>query len=390
MKLDVDVCGHDELKRGSLSHLLELLWSPDSGLNERHLAWKYEKNPYPGSVVYVARAGERIVAMRGFFGARYVTADGIETPRVQCSGDLVIAPDFRSRGVVTQIMARALDDLASRDVGFLLSFSANPAVRLGSLAAGWGTTQPAQVFRRPDPSRSSRGAISRRLERLASPYYQRLRSGAAAALHSVERSHGTAGAFVRDLTRWAPFESFDSITNRDGVVSTMEPRPAAMADLLRRVETDGRIRQLRDDQYFQWRFGSPMNAYRFLFLGGSSLDAYLVLQARYHPMHGKAIRIADWAGVGREARGAVLSAAVAALPRGQINVWTSSLGDDEKALLRSKGFDEVTSASAGEYPPAVLCLPVTPPAPQRPWMFGGRDMLDIGNWNLRLLDSDGC
>ena len=387
----VEIARYDDLPRGSLSGLLKLLWSPSADLNRRHLEWKYERNPYAGSRIYFARAGEEIVAMLGIYGARYVTGKGAGTPGVMCAGDVVITPEYRGRGVLRQIMTRALEDLADRDVDFLLSFSASASVRLGALAAGWGSTPPVKRLRRPDPAATSKGLMSRLRAGAAPAGNGRFRESAVSVARSLEKSETAAGAMVRRLARWAPFAAVDRMAKLDdGAAISSQARPGEMADLLRRVEADGRIRHLRDETYFRWRFGSPLSAYRFFFLGREAIDAYLVVQACYYPMHGKSIRIADWVGVSSEARVAVLRGALAALPNGTIDVWTSSLADEERTLLQKSGFVEEVSRSAADYSPAVLSRPVASPIPPRPWSFGGRDILDIDSWNLRLLDSDGC
>jgi hypothetical protein len=57
------------------------------------------------------------------------------------------------------------------------------------------------------------------------------------------------------------------------------PRPDAMAALVRRLGHDGRLRHVRDVEYFSWRFQNPLATYRFLFHGGEQPDGYLVLEA---------------------------------------------------------------------------------------------------------------
>lgn len=376
----VEIDRYDSLQQEPLSHLLQLLWSPDADLNARHLEWKYERNPYAGSCIYVARESGRLVAMRGFFGARYFTGDGAIMPGVMCAGDLVIAPEYRGRGVFTRIMTRALEDFAGGDVEFLLNFSADASVRLGSLAAGWGSTAPVARFRRSDAAETSRRSMP--------PI---VRERAVSFVRSVERSQTVAGSLVRRFTRWAPFAALDRMAKLDSSVTVAaRSRPEEMANLIRRVEKDGRIRHVRDETYFRWRFGSPLSDYRFFFLGTETIDAYLVMRARHYPMRGKAIRIGDWVGVNGEARAAVMLAVLAALPRGAIEVWASSLTEEDRTLLRANSFVEEDARNAAKYSPAVLSRPVASPIPPRPWLFGGRDILDIDSWNLRLLDSDGC
>src|SRR5687767_6339979 len=55
----------------SVAKLQTRLWSSDTALNTRYLEWKYERNPYVREpLIYLALAGDEVVGMRGFHGAR--------------------------------------------------------------------------------------------------------------------------------------------------------------------------------------------------------------------------------------------------------------------------------------------------------------------------------
>ena len=373
----IEISRYDPRADAPLSHLLGLLWTPDARLNARHADWKYWSNPSEGTRVYVARSGGEIVAMRGFTGASYVTDQSVAAPRVLVTGDLVIAPGFRGRGVFTALMDTALSDFEREGRDLLFNFSANPAVRLGSLAAGWGSTGPVLRLRRGvalsaragrNPAREKAVRLARRLEKSVTPL----------------------GSAVRGLMRWTPFGTIDeSRADSSGVVASSDPRPSAMAALLRSIEQDGRIHLLRDETHLRWRFQSPLSMYRFFYLGGTELEAYAVVQARHYPMRGKVVRLADWAGTSVEARARVLRSAMKQLDGLTIDVWASSLAPDDLVTLESCGFTTHASAGTTDYLPAVLVRPVNSPVPTRPWAFAGVNPLDLANWNLRLLDSDG-
>jgi GNAT superfamily N-acetyltransferase len=385
----VEIVRHDKLAPDVLSPLLKMLWSPSAELNAAHLEWKYNRNPYSSTPhVYAAVVEDEVVGMRGFFGCRWEGGSGKPMSAV-CTGDLVIVPEHRTRGILTAIMNRALVDLDRMGIPWLLNFSAGATTRLASLAAGWGTTAPIERMRRSNPG--SLHGSSMFMPR-AGTIAAKVRSQAIDAGHRIERGENAIGSAMRRVTRWDPFATADRSHGgrNSGVEMTSVPRPMAMADLAARCRVSGRISHVRDETYFEWRFQSPLSSYRFFFLGRSTLEAYAVLQARQFPMNGRTVRLAELVGVSAAARKQVLAAAIEACPRVSIDVWTSSLDEDDRAALAAHGFRDQTAKSAAEYTPAVLVRSVATRIPPRPWMFDGQDVLDRGNWNLSLLDSDGC
>ena len=386
----LEIVRHDQLPAGSLTPLLKMLWSPSADLNAGHLEWKYNLNPYSSTpLIYVAMAGDSVIGMRGIFGCRWECGAG-ETFPAMCAGDLVVTPEHRGRGVMTAIMNRAFRDLEVIGVKWLFNFSAGAATRLTSLVAGWGTTPPIERMRR---SAQNNPKKSRLFVPKAGSVAAKVRTTAIEAGHRIERGETPFASAMRRVTRWDPFTGADKThvgEKENGVEMTSVPRPMAMADLAIRVRPTEKIRHVSDEQYFDWRFQSPLSSYRFFFLGRSVIDAYLVLQARQFPMHGRIVRIAEWVGVTPEARRLVLEAALDACLRVPFEIWTSSLSAEDRATLAGCGFTQQAAKSAAEYTPAVLVRPVGSRIPPRPWLFAGHDVLDINSWNLSLLDSDGC
>ena len=82
-----------------------------------YLDWKYTRNPYIETpLIYLVTRGDEIVGMRGAYGTKWEigAAAGEDGVVVPCFGDLVIAPEHRDRGLVTEIMRMALRDLCDR------------------------------------------------------------------------------------------------------------------------------------------------------------------------------------------------------------------------------------------------------------------------------------
>lgn len=358
------VVAYDPKLKPALAELQTLLWSPSPERNAAIFEWKYERNPYAQRPhVYVVLCDGKVVGMRGIYGSRWEVGATGAAPSAMCAGDLVIAPEHRNRGLFTRIMEHALADLEREGVSYLFNFSAGDSTRLGSLASGWGSVGPMQRMR---------GLIPRWLP-FAMP-----QSGPRAALsRTIRKPSQWVGRFLR--RRWPT----------RGIVAVDASRPGAMADLVRRLGHDGRIRHLRDETFFEWRFRNPIGTYRFFFLGGDRLEGYLVRQAQTHPSGGRSYRLVDFEGESQEVRAALIAAALDSGEPGSVHVWAGTLPEETRAVLGAAGFVEHKARSMAEYYPTILVRPVASTIPDRPWLFGGRDVLDLKSWDVRLLDSDG-
>ena len=341
------VARYEPRLRAAVCRLQQLHWAPDPEVNSLYFEWKYERNPYLSHPhVYLAMHEGDVIGMRGVYGARWEVGVRARTFEIPCAADLVIAPEHRGRGVFTRIMQCALADLRHEDVAWLFNLSASAATRLGSLGMKWRAAGPIERMTRPAAARGP----------------------------------------ARQVFAW-----WRAARHRSGVRARIElsdtVRPEAMAELLERTGRTGRIRHVRDDEYFAWRFQNPLSSYRFVFLGGRRLDAYLVLRsARYVP-HGRSTWIADWAGVSPAARLRVLAAALEM--SGPFEVWSGPLDEADRNELRRAGFLDRPARSFAEYYPCVLVRPVAPEPPPPPWQLEGLDLLDVASWDVRLLDSDG-
>lgn len=334
--------------RTAVCRLQQLHWTPDPAVNSAYFGWKYERNPYlPEPHVYLAMRDDEVVGMRGVYGARWEVGERARTFDVPCAADLVVVPEHRGRGVFTRIMEHALADLGRENVPWLFNLSASATTRLGSLAMQWCAAGPIE-----------------RMVLKATP-----RRGPHRALGWLRRAARRLGGA------------------RGGLQMSDRPRPAAMAELNEQIGRDSRIRHVRDADYFEWRFGNPLSTYRFIFLGGRRLEAYLVLRSASHPGPVRSTWIADWAGESPGARRRVLAAA---LERpGRLELWSGALDEEDRKELRRAGFTERPIHSFAEYFPCVLVRPVAAEPSPPPWRLEGVDLLDTASWDVRLLDSDG-
>jgi GNAT superfamily N-acetyltransferase len=330
------------------------LWSRRVATNLRYLDWKFEHNPYlDDPLLYLAIHEGRAVGMRGIFGALW--EENGRRFQIPCASDLVVAPEHRDRGLHSRIMELAFQDLARRGFEYVFNLSAGHLTYLGSRAMGWrgiGSVAPAER-ESPDPS------ILRRIRRQTGPMLGR------------------------------PFLLFDSRTphqRKSPIRVSRYPDPPAMASLVTRLGSDGRIRHVRDETYFAWRYRNPLCRYRFLFWREADLEGYLVLSCRPRM---KVVSIVDHEATDVEVFSALLQAAVSLGTFDRLHIWTRSLSPPELARLDALGF------KPHEQPPGithfrrtVLVRPVDLQNHGSEWTLAGRRLLEPASWDLRMIYAD--
>ena len=359
------------------SQLLQVqthLWSRDLQLNDAHFRWKYEENPYfKEPLVHLALCEGQVVGMRGMLGARWQVGATPETFLAPYADDLVVAPEHRNRGLFTRIMRAALDEVADRGLDYVFNFSAGRTTQLGSLSMGW----------------KSAGGVEPVGRRLVAPQSLRAILG---RTRFVRRYMPTSAMFAR-ADGHGPFARLDRLAERGakwsaGAVSlSKHPRPEAMADLIARLPLDGRFRHVRDALYFAWRFRNPFREYRFLYAGEARLEGYMVLQCQPGGQAGSArVNIVDWEATDATIRQALLDAAV----RGafeELVSWSASMDPETRDLLRRRAFSPIDEADAARGIPGILIRPVRDDALGADWTVHGRRLLDLANWDMRMLYS---
>lgn len=349
------------------SQTLELqthLWSPDLAVNAAYLEWKYRHNPYIDTpLIYLASCAGQVVGIIGMYGAQWQIGHPSQTFLGLCAGDLVIAPDQRNRGLFTRLMRTALDDLANMGYTYVFSLSANPVSRLGCLMMGWRSVGSLQTMYWGSICHRGRRYASKRLfissAEKQHPFYSLDRNGA-------QRRFGVS-----------PYVSFEQT-----------PRPEAMAELVERIGSDGRIRHVRDQEYFAWRFSNPLSLYRFLFWEDTRMEGYLVLQTRLHKDKVK-VNIIDWETSNAQVRADLLQAAIRLGNFDDLNIWSATLSEGVKALLQNTGFNLLDEArSVTHERSTVLVRPVRDEMLKADWVFANRRLLDLADWDLRMVYSD--
>ena len=325
------------------------LWHPDRAVNAAYFEWKYERNPYLSEpLIHLACRDGEVVAMRGFFGGRWEAGRPRRVVDVPCAGDLVVAPAHRRRGLVPRLMTFAHADLAARGHVLAFNLSAGRATFLASLRTGWRTTPSLELLH-----------------------------------HRIEPAPET----VRVDPPGDPFAALDAAADASSgaLEVAVTARPRAMAALVARRPRDGRVRHVRDERYFAWRFGNPLSRYRFLYWHGRRLEGYLVLRASVRDGR---ISLVDWEADSVRARAALLEAALEWGRFPLVRAWGATLDAPGRELLDRHGFHP--AASLGQARAHTRTVLVRSFGARRPgaWTLAGRRLLHLASWDLRLLYSD--
>lgn len=367
--------------REQLLALQAHLWGHDSARNASYLDWKYVRNPYISApVLYVAMRGGEIVGTRGMASSYWEA--GLPANRFAClaDADAVVHPDHRRRGLLEAMTAQSLEDFANSSYEYIITLSARRSTAANNLKLGWKSTGFVTVARRrPVGGRlSAVRRLARRLPFLAAAY-RRLRSPSRPAAMASPGNH--------------PFDMLDrngaaASSARRHICLETAARPEAMAALVERLGHDGRIRHVRDDQYFAWRYANPRAHYRFLFWADPQLQGYLVLHTSMAPGAAVVVTIVDWEAASPEVRADVLDAALGWGRFAQVMAWAGGL--DGATLLRQRGFEILAADDATGYDlcPGLLVRALRPGTLAADWHMGGRNLVNLDDWDLRPVYSD--
>lgn len=327
-----------------LLSLASYVWSVSPALNQSYLKWKYESSPYTTAPrFYLALHQGRAVGMRGLMGSRWESGD--ESYELPCFGDSATAPEHRRRGLMTRITRAALEHMESDGHGCTISLSAGAATRKAFLANG--------AMMVDMPVTYSRGWNGGEAQASKNP-------GPSEPRLSHQRLQVAPMIWLED-----------------------RPRPHAMAGLIERLPRDGRIRHVRDEAFFSWRFDNPLCRYWFLFRETSAeLDGYLVLQ-KSHKLEAL-YNFVDCEAVEPGILAELVRAALGLSGAGRINAWPNALTGNLSDTLAELGFD----LRQGDYEYRILVGATSRTQAPAEWRLGSQDLRDPANWDMRMIYSD--
>src|SRR5262249_28750494 len=103
------------------------------------LEWKHLQNPFGVSPMWIARAGDRVVAFRAFLCCELVPPARVVL-RAARAVDTATDPEFRARGIFTTLTLSALESLRADGVDLVFNTpnaqSLNGYVRMGWRSLG--------------------------------------------------------------------------------------------------------------------------------------------------------------------------------------------------------------------------------------------------------------
>jgi hypothetical protein len=353
------------------------LWGPNLDLNRSYFEWKYEQNPYvKDPPIYLAVHNGKVVGMRGFSGVQWEA--GVPAQRVTSlySDDGVIAPEHRGGGLMSKITTSAFEDLAVKGYEYVFNLSSGLIMLRSNISKGFRSAGWAHPMHWASSGTRLQSGALRRMRRV--PLMSRPLDYFASS--RFLRSHRS----LQDVDQ----NQIDRIRQNTPAIHVNDtPQCAAMAALVGRIESHGKIRHVRNREYFQWRFQNPMSRYRFLFWEVDRLEGYLVLQEYTSEVadHG-VVNIVDWEASNATIQIGLLQAAFAFAKGRRLVIWSASLSPETIALLNRHGFRS-DKTPRGLFPPAILVRAVRRDQLKGEWVLAGRPLLDLANWDLRMLYS---
>lgn len=363
MSLDYEIIPWRSDLDAEAAALLTHLWGDDAVRNAAYLKWKYIDNPFlDDTLIHFAVARGQVVGMGAFFGTLWEVDEPGARRLLPCAGDFVVLPEHRDRGIASRIMSAAIIDAGNR--GFPLALSLGEVDPDGSLASGWRTAGAYGSVRRllPTPHRMP-------MKTVIGP-----------------RPYARAGASLRNVLARGPFEEIDRAARliSSPISVGRAPRPDAMASLIARLPWDGRLRHVRESRYLAWRFNDPLSEYRFLYWDHGGLQGYLILQHKLETaVEPAVVHIADWEAADDRVRADLLSAALSKGRFPHVEAWTVAADDAAHRLLLDQGFEPLAARDVPTRSRNLLVRRLS--AAASGWRFGGRNLLDINDWDLRRL-----
>lgn len=336
-------------------HVLQYLWPGDSDRNLYHFRWKYDRNPNskaPLGIVALYQA--QVVGFRGYFATRFEIVGKTDNLVVLCSGDTVVHPDHRRKGLSVAMGKLAMQQYAAHYKLFL-NMTCNRRSLPGYLKMGF----------RP---LAMRVYLSR------------------STLLGVVRHSLTANATLSLDESGITYARFGDI-----LVSQV-PRPAEMAAIAAQYKReDGRIWPYQDERFFHWRFDNGRKYVFYYLMSKDVATAYVVLGVSPNNQRGY---ILDYGESGRGGIEAILGHAVKAKHFGILSIYGFAADAALLWTLRRLGFTEyglvrfLEKSLHGERP--VLIRPVIEHCSDSDFLIEGIDTRKIENWALKPICSDGA
>jgi GNAT superfamily N-acetyltransferase len=342
---EIAIVGFDPKLLDGAADLRSRVWGGTFELSREYLAWKYVHNPYLAEpLVHFAVDGSDVVGMRGSMGTcwevrgkRHVLPHG---------GDVMVDARFRRQGITRRMQQAYIADLPTRGFRMAFSLSGGSMGTPTMVAGGW------HVVVMLDQLECLTGRA--RLERYVPERWQR-------------RLRRLLGVEARN-----PFSTLTG--SDDGSVQLLGPDAYdRLGEIGSLVPPSGRLRHVRDAEYFRWRLANPLSQYRVL----ASQDAYVVLEWRGA---GSYANLVDWGASDARSLAEVLRVVCRQIRA--IRVWDAALDEGLRKTLASLG----SLAPNRGLPYSFTLRPLSDDPGDV--TLGGLDLNEPESWDFRMLDSD--
>lgn len=180
----------------------------------------------------------------------------------------------------------------------------------------------------------------------------------------------------------ARFSAPDQGRDTGSLFAQRTPLVREMTRLVARLPWDGRIRHVRDETFFSWRFGNPLRNYRFVYSGRERLRGYMVLH-QSRGGNGDRASIVDLEAESDQVRTELLSAAIEHGKFPEVFLWQLGAPPAATQAIERYGFKSVGAYHEN----SILVRSLRDDELDAAWTLGGRPLDDASQWDLRMIYS---
>lgn len=371
-----EIIRYDSIYNDQICELEKEIWSPDLNVNRSYLRWKYFDNPYSTlPKIYIVLLEGKVVAVRGMYETKWRLGNSADGFTALCAGDTVIHPEYRNRGIYPELANFIKNDLCELGYRYLFNFSAGPATLINNLAIGWKSIGRIRTMSIESKPRT----IIRKLM----------------SEHMINKliKNTTAAKFLKRLVNKFGYNSYDKLFGYHKKIHPhlrIEKYPITdeMAILAGKLARDNKLVLTRDEKFFRWRYSNPLSKYIFLYWYDKELKGYLTAQTPLYKLDFMdKFNIIELEGVNSIIKMDLLKSMISLLDSRSISVWSNMLNENCRKFLALNGFRESSlTSSASEYTPTVLVTMTNGPA--NVIEYRGMNLLDMNNWDLKMMYSD--
>jgi GNAT superfamily N-acetyltransferase len=342
------------------------LWGQNTQLNQDYWRWKYEQNPYFRTPsVFVSVTQGHAVGMIGLVGSLWEYQLPAQQHLTPCGADLMVLPEHRGLKHAVWLWDQTLQQLSENGFKYILTLSGNETTTRLAPKVGWQSLGRVEKMEWKSTHKSLPDRLDKYLHRLP---------------------------VIRNQPK-DPFSKMDhqaSSLPRNQITIDQRAYLLEMSELIRRLGYDGRMRHVRDETYFAWRFQNPLSKYRFIYWVGERLEGYLVLQTSiYASGQFTWANIIDWEASSPEIRKYLLWAAIKSGSIDKLSIWSITMNPEFMELLKEAGFYKSPTVNPENKPiheTQILIRFVGAGLEDKQLQDS---LLSLGQWDLRGVYSEG-